>query len=132
MELGRRTRSDGGATVIAHIRRQWDLHRQPYGDGRIINYAWGWGDGFTTAAVLVGSSAPTAAHTYASKGTYEVTLTVIDNGGATAKSSRSIIATHKCSGGYYLGEQDGQVHPFGVGIGSQALSPPPGVTLLDI
>lgn len=102
------------------------------GDGEIVDYAWNWGDGVAPAVVVPGSSTPTAAHTYASNGTYEVTLTVIDNGGATAKSSRSITATHKCSGGYYLGELDGQVYSFGAGIGSQALSPPPDATLLDI
>ena len=53
-------------------------------DGTLTNYAWNFGDG-TTA----GPSATTN-HTYAANGTYNVTLIVTDNGGATGTVSHAI------------------------------------------
>ena len=52
-------------------------------DGTITNYAWKFGDGTT-------GSGPAVSHTYASPGTYTVTLTVTDNGGATGFQSNSV------------------------------------------
>jgi PKD repeat protein len=52
-------------------------------DGSIASYAWNFGDG-TTA---VGAS---ASHTYAAAGVYNASLTVTDNGGATASKSLAI------------------------------------------
>jgi PKD repeat protein len=51
-------------------------------DGRIMTYAWSWGDGRTTV-----SSEPTARHHYGLAGTYNVVLTVTDNGGLSASTS---------------------------------------------
>jgi PKD repeat protein len=45
-------------------------------DGTIVGYEWHFGDGS-------GSSGPTATHTYATLGRYDVTLIVTDAGGAT-------------------------------------------------
>jgi PKD repeat protein len=53
-------------------------------DGVIEDYSWNWGDG--TAA----GSGVTASHTYASAGTRSITLTVTDNAGATAISTRDV------------------------------------------
>lgn len=44
--------------------------------GEIVSYRWNWGDGVMTT----GSSLPTASHAYDALGTYDVTLTVRDNG----------------------------------------------------
>ncbi len=45
-------------------------------DGEIVEYDWDFGDGNTDTGA-------TPSHTYAEEGTYTVTLTVTDNGGAT-------------------------------------------------
>ncbi len=52
-------------------------------DGTIVSYAWNFGDGSTGSGV-------TASHTYASAGTYTVTLTVTDDDGATDSSNQSV------------------------------------------
>lgn len=55
-------------------------------DGSITGYAWSFGDGGTGSGV-------TAQHTYASSGTYQLTLTVTDNQGATATRTASVSVT---------------------------------------
>lgn len=52
-------------------------------DGAITKYAWSFGDGTS-------SSARNPSHTYALPGQYTVRVTVTDNDGATASSSRTI------------------------------------------
>jgi len=52
-------------------------------DGSIASYAWSFGDGGVASGV-------TASHTYASAGTYTVTLTVTDDGGTSGATTRSV------------------------------------------
>src|SRR5260370_17505889 len=60
-------------------------------DGTITNYAWNFGDG------AMGSGG-TVTHTYRAPGTYGVTLTATDNGGATGRQSKSITVVRRpCS-----------------------------------
>ncbi|MEM4264931.1 MAG: PKD domain-containing protein, partial [Thermoplasmata archaeon] len=52
-------------------------------DGFITTYDWDWGDGATDSGM-------TATHTYASYGTYLISLTVTDDQGATGTASQSV------------------------------------------
>jgi hypothetical protein len=53
-------------------------------DGSIVGYSWDWGDGTPP------DSGVTASHSYAAGGTYTVSLTVTDNGGATGSTSQPV------------------------------------------
>lgn len=53
-------------------------------DGTIASYSWDFGDG---SAAVTGAM---ASHTYASAGTYTVTLTVVDNRGGSATASQAV------------------------------------------
>jgi PKD repeat protein len=55
-------------------------------DGTITGWSWNFGDGNT-------STAQNPSHTYASAGTYSVTLTVTDDGGATDPVSKDVTVT---------------------------------------
>jgi len=57
-------------------------------DGTIASRSWNFGDGTT-------STATNPVHTYARQGTYTVTLTVTDNGGATGNSSKAVTVRRK-------------------------------------
>lgn len=59
-------------------------------DGFIASYDWNFGDGTSATGV-------DATHTYDAAGTYSVTLTVVDDGGATAQTTETVNVTE--SGG---------------------------------
>jgi len=54
-------------------------------DGSILSYEWEFGDGNTDV-----TSDPELSHTFEATGTYDVTLTVTDNGGATSSITISV------------------------------------------
>ncbi|MCF6281733.1 MAG: PKD domain-containing protein [Candidatus Polarisedimenticolaceae bacterium] len=52
-------------------------------DGTIVSYSWDFGDGSA-------GSTPTPSHTYATQGTYNITLTVVDDSGAMDSATTSV------------------------------------------
>ncbi|WP_370328126.1 PKD domain-containing protein [Euzebya sp.] len=68
--------------TCTHLECQFDASTSTDGS-EITSYAWDLGDGTTATGV-------TAAHTYANPGTYEVVLTVTDDTGLTATTSREV------------------------------------------
>jgi PKD repeat protein len=64
-------------------------------DGSISGYAWSFGDGSS-------GSGQTVSRTYATDGTYTVTLTVTDNNGATASTSQPVTVSKPPPGGISL------------------------------
>jgi PKD repeat protein len=69
-----------GAPVTFNGTASWDP------DGTIRSYLWDFGDGF-------GDSGPVVGHSYAQAGTFQVVLTVVDNGGASGTASTTITVT---------------------------------------
>lgn len=55
-------------------------------DGTIVDHTWNYGDGTT-------GSGGVASHTYGAAGTYQAELTVRDNGGLTASTTRAVTVT---------------------------------------
>jgi PKD repeat protein/uncharacterized protein YraI len=53
------------------------------GDGHIVNYVWNFGDGTRSSGVDV-------SHSYGAAGSYQVTLTVTDNGGLTTRATHTV------------------------------------------
>ncbi len=66
----------------------FDASKSADADGTIASYAWDFGDGQTGTGV-------TPTHTYATPGTYTVTLTVTDDKGATGTAQAQVTATEK-------------------------------------
>ncbi|MEW5826281.1 MAG: PKD domain-containing protein [Candidatus Bipolaricaulota bacterium] len=73
-------------TVHAGTVVQFDGQASSDPDGSIASYAWSFGDGGTGSGALT-------SHAYAATGTYTVQLTVTDNGGRTASTSKTLSVT---------------------------------------
>ncbi|WP_323675494.1 PKD domain-containing protein [Halorubellus sp. PRR65] len=104
-------------------------------DGAISSYEWAFGDGATATGESV-------THTYGSSGTYQVTLTVTDDEGASATTTRTVTVQSTSGTLYYVG--DGAALEGGDNSGSIDTDPRGGiefnlsnghaqsVTLLDV
>jgi PKD repeat protein len=64
-------------------------------DGTVTGWAWDFGDGNT-------STAQNPTHGYAAGGTFTVTLTATDDGGATGSSAQEVTVTEPPTGGFTL------------------------------
>jgi PKD repeat protein len=86
-------------------------------DGYIVSYRWDFGDGNTTTVAV-----PIVNHKYAKPGTYNVTLTVIDDEGLSASAKDSITIET------FLGDLniDGKVNIFDIYIMAKAFGTKPG------
>jgi PKD repeat protein len=72
-------------SAISNLNASFDGSTSSDPDGSIASYAWNFGDGQTGTGV-------TATHSYATPGSYTVTLTVTDNQGATGTVTHSVVA----------------------------------------
>lgn len=73
-------------TAADHLDLSVDAASSTDPDGELTTYAWTFGDGAQASGV-------TAAHTYASAGTYDVTLVVTDDRGGSATDSKQVTVT---------------------------------------
>jgi len=75
-------------------------------DGRIVSYAWDFGDGTTTANPA--SSGVEVTHSYSAAGSYQVTLTVTDDGGLSDSATQTIQVAEPSPGASNLAPTPGQ------------------------
>jgi PKD repeat protein len=73
-------------TKVTDLTAAFDGSRSADSDGTVTGYAWDFGDGAT-------GSGATATHAYGAPGTYQVTLRVTDDDGATAQHSAAVTVT---------------------------------------
>lgn len=82
-------------------------------DGSISSYSWDFGDGST-------SSVANPNHTYSATGTYNVSLTVTDNGGLSATDSAT--ATISATGPDYCASTGGGTYEWIAGVAASGLN----------
>jgi len=74
------------STATSDLRVDVDASASSDSDGSVASYAWSFSDGGS-------ASGRTASHTFAAPGTYGVTLTVTDDSGATATTTKNVTVT---------------------------------------
>jgi PKD repeat protein len=80
-----------GTPQVTDARAVFDGSGSSDPDGSIVSYAWDLGDGTT-------SNGATAERTYGASGTYTVRLTVTDDGGATATTTKDVVVIVPAAG----------------------------------
>ncbi|MGY1809658.1 LamG-like jellyroll fold domain-containing protein [Blastococcus sp. SYSU D00669] len=101
-------------------------------DGSVVSHAWTFGDGST-------ASGPSATRAYAADGSYPVTLTVTDDDGATATTTRTVVVSsgvlaadafqRSVTGGLGTADAGG---PWQASAGATRLSVAPGTATLSL
>jgi PKD repeat protein len=81
--------------------------------GSVVSYAWAFGDGTTGSGI-------SPSHQYASAGTYQVSLTVTDNGGATDVVTHPVTVSAPGGAVSFVGKSS-----VGVNAGASGLVPMP-------
>lgn len=81
----------GGFGAVAGRELSFDASASSDRDGRIVAYHWLFGDGHSANGARV-------RHTYDRPGRYQITLTVLDNDGARARTDRSIVVADPATG----------------------------------
>jgi PKD repeat protein len=74
------------SSAVANLTTSVDGRGSSDSDGKIVSYAWDFGDGAT-------ASDARASHVYAAAGTYRVALTVTDDRGGKASTSKDVTVT---------------------------------------
>ncbi len=74
------------SSAVTNLKASFDASGSSDSDGTIASYAWDFGDGLT-------GTGATTTHTYASAGTYRVSLVVTDDRSGTATTSRDVTVT---------------------------------------
>ncbi|MCX6093074.1 MAG: PKD domain-containing protein [Candidatus Bipolaricaulota bacterium] len=75
------------ASGVAPLAVFFDATESADSDGSVVSYAWDFGDG---AAAGGSATDVTATHTFATAGTYSVTLTVVDDRGKSSETMRMV------------------------------------------
>ena len=92
----------GFTSTTSDLDASFDASSSADADGRVVSYAWNFGDDRT-------GTGATPSHTYAAAGTYQVTLTVTDDDGATGTTTQPVTVTAPPTGsGSYAADAFGR------------------------
>ena len=95
-------------------------------DGTVASYSWDFGDGSAAG------TGPTPAHSYAAAGTYQVTLTVTDNRGATGSVTRPVVVQLLPRAGAVVPVSPARVMDSRINLGATGAVPAQGTVSLQV